>query len=322
MRKYRFIRLLPALLLLTVVSLATQPDYIYVAATNVRIRDQAATSGKIVETLPIGTWGKVLAVSKTSETLLGKTAPWYKINANENEGWIFGGLTLATNANERFSNALKIISLQLADEKKSAADLIQTLEFAARTAEMASHSLEKARLESAIFQLLDRIYTHLATGGEDKSQHPDAIAKYYKFCYYHESAGQCFVKPDTYWELAEKYADILEAGEEIAWRAARQQMPGESEGDPDMMIFFYENGLGRYIESYPEGKNVATALDSARAVLDQVTENLSYYQSSEDKSQLKEKLDWFTDLANITPASEARSRILASIKKLRDRLSN
>lgn len=311
------------LLLLTSASFAAQPDYVYVSATNVRIRDAASTSGKVVATLPIGTWGKVIETSEKTDNLLGKTAHWYKISIdNDQQGWIFGGLTLAATAEDRFSAAIQIIDSQVNTENKSLEDLMQTLEFAENVKELASHSLEKAELEMAFLVVLGRVYSSLSMSGKGDITSHKAVKDYKNLCYYHEMAGQYFIQPKTFWDLAEKYADITEASEKIAWAAANQTIGGETEGDLDLMIEAFEMTHGRYIESYPEGKHVAQALGIAAYGIDHISDNLSYYESAEDKEKLKNKLEWFEDLAAITPASESRKKLTASIKKVRDRLGN
>jgi len=323
MRKLLASRILTLALVLSAAMLSAAPEYVYVAATNVRMRDTAATSGKIVATLPIGTWCKVVTESDKNETLLGKTARWYKVmTGDQQEGWIFGGLTLSASKDDRISAAIQIIDTQAKAEKKSVEDLMQTLDFADKTREMASHSLEKAHLETAFLRMLNRIYNALSMAGKGSDDKHPAVKQYQNLCYYHEPAGQYFVKSDAYWELAEKYSDIVEAAEDIAWQAAKQPLPGESEGDPDMMIYFYENSYGRYVESFPEGNHVAEALDMATGILEHAAENLSYYEAAEEKSQLKTKLAWFEDLAKLTPESEARKKLLASCKKVFDRLGN
>lgn len=304
-------------------SFAARPEFLHVAATNVRMRDTAATSGKVVATLPIGTWAKIIETSEKTETLLGKTEHWYKVNTeNQQQGWIFGGLTMTAAEEDRFATALQIITAQTRAENKKIEDLMQTLDFAAKIKELASHSAEKAQLELAFLVVLDRVYSSLSMSEKGADSKHKAIKDYQTLCYYHESAGQHFVKPEVFWELAEKYADITEAAEEIAWAAANQTMPGETEGDPDMMIYAFEKSLGRYIESYPEGKHIPSALENASGILDYISENLSYYENGESKEQLKTKLAWFEDLAKVTPQSTARDKLAASTKKLADRLSH
>jgi|GEM_PF-1610335 hypothetical protein len=324
MQKGFICRLFAVALALSASLLSAAPEYLYVAATNVRMRDTAATSGKIVATLPIGTWCKVIAESDKSETLLGKTAHWYQVNTEDRQdGWIFGGLAQVTDSSERFSAAIQIINTQLAAlNSKSVEDLTQTLAFAEKIKELASHSLEKALLETAFLRTLSRIYEELSKAGKGSDNKHPAIKNYHDLCYYHESAGQHFVKAKAFWDLAEKYSDIEEIAEDIAWLAARQPMPGETEGDPDMMIYFYENSYGRYVESYPAGKHVTEALENAAGILEHAAENLSYYETVEEKAQLKTKLVWFEDLAKLTPESEARKKLLASCKKVYDRLGN
>ena len=75
MQKHKICGLLTVFILLTAISFAGVPEYVYVAGTFVRIRDKASTTGKIVATIPIGSWGKVLEVSSKPEKLLGKDDP-------------------------------------------------------------------------------------------------------------------------------------------------------------------------------------------------------------------------------------------------------
>jgi uncharacterized protein YgiM (DUF1202 family) len=324
MQRILMCKVLTIILILSAAVLSAAPEYVYVAATNVRIRDTAATTGKITATLPIGTWCKVVAESDKDETLLGKTSRWYKVITDEKqEGWIFGGLTKPAASADRFSAAINIINEQFSDKSnRSVEDLMQTLAFAEKIKELASHSLEKALLETAFLNALNRIFTELSTAGKGGDNKHPAVKNYPTLCYYHEPAGQHFVKAEAYWDLAEKYSDIDRVAEDIAWLAARQPMPGESEGDPDMMIYFFENSFGRYVESYPEGKHILEALEQATGILDYTAENLSYYEAAEDKAQLKSKLVWFEDLAKLTPESEARKKLIASCKKVLDRLGN
>lgn len=308
-------------LLLVTVSFAAQPDYVYVSANNVRIRDAASTAGAVVATLPIGTWGKVLETSDNAENLLGKTAHWYKISINNDlEGWIFGGLTLAATADERFSAALSVINSQIDTDKKPLHDLMQTLEFTESVKEMASHSLEKADLDLAFFILLDHIYWTFKVVGKYGEISHKAVNDYKNICYYHENAAQYFVKPEAFWELSEEYADIPEAAEKIAWQAARQILPGETEGEPEAVISVFKATYGRYLESYPEGKYVTQVLEDVVREINYIYENLSDYEKSLDKKSFKKLLVWLEDLVALTPASEARTKLTAGIKKLFDRL--
>ncbi|MBU1106355.1 MAG: SH3 domain-containing protein [Candidatus Riflebacteria bacterium] len=323
MHKSSVCKLILIFIFSAIASFAATPEFLYVAATYVRIRDAAATSGKVVATLPIGTWAKIIEVSDKTETLLGKNEHWYKISTeNQQQGWIFGGLTRVTTQENRFEVALQIITAQTKAENKNTEDLMQTLDFAVSIKELASHSTEKAQLELAFLETLDRVYSALSTAGKGDDGKHNSVKNYQNLCYYHESAGQYFVKPEAFWELAEEYADIIEAADEIAWAAATQILPGETEGDPDMMIYFFEKSYGRYIESYPEGKHVSTALEKASDIVDYVSKNLSYYESDESKEQLKKKLGWFEDLAGVTPESEARKKLSASIKQLVNGLSH
>ena len=64
-------------------------DICYLLADRVNLRDQASTKGKVIANLPIGT--EITIIKKTALTLRlkGFESNWYKIKANEKQGYIW-----------------------------------------------------------------------------------------------------------------------------------------------------------------------------------------------------------------------------------------
>lgn len=315
---------------LTSLLYAGDPQFLYVAATHVRIRATPSTTGAVVAVLPIGTWVKPLEKSGQKQSLLGKNDYWYKIAVENNkQGWIFGGLTLAASEEERFSKAIELLKSRLEMVEKPLEENIQVYEFASTVKDLASHSAEKARLELAFLQAIDKVCeSQMRTGlnGESKQKDNKAITENKDMVYFHECAGQHFVEPKAYWDLAEKYSDIPAEADEIAWAAACQTIQGESEGDPSALCARFEIAAGTYIEKYPSGKHLNEAFSRGKEVFDYIAESINneYFgaDGAEDKKAFLESLDKFEVAAAKTPESTERKDYLMAITEVRSKLSN
>lgn len=64
----------------------------YLLADDVYLRDCASQSCTKLTTIRIGTNVRLLAKSKTAETINGVTSRWYKVKMGPQTGWIWGGL--------------------------------------------------------------------------------------------------------------------------------------------------------------------------------------------------------------------------------------
>ena len=64
----------------------------YLLANDVSMRDCASQNCTKLTTIRIGTNVRLLAKSKTSETINGVTSRWYKVKLGSQTGWIWGGL--------------------------------------------------------------------------------------------------------------------------------------------------------------------------------------------------------------------------------------
>ncbi len=309
---------------------AEDPQFIYVAATHVRIRATPNTSAAVVAVLPIGTWVKPLEKSGQKQSLLGKNDYWYKIAVENNkQGWIFGGLALAASEEERFSKAIELLKSRLEMSEKPLEENIQVYEFATTVKDLASHSAEKARLELAFLQSIDKVCESMmqaGLNGEAKQKDNKAITENKSIVYYHECAGQYFVEPKAYWDLAEKYSDIPAEADEIAWAASGQAIQGESEGDPSALCARFELAAGSYIEKYPSGKHLNEAFNKGKEIFDFIAESINneYFgaEGAEDKKTFIASLDKFEASAAKTPDSTERKAYLKAISEVRSKLSN
>ncbi len=282
-------------------ALAQGADYLYVAATNVRLRESASTSAPVKATLSLGLWGKILEKSTERHQLAGKSDYWYRISVNSGtQGWIFGSLALPAKEDERFSKALDLINNRLNLSGTCIDDQIQLCDFSGRIRDLATHSAEKARLELAFLRSVDYLCNRISLQANHKNN--SVPASYTSLVYYHESAGQYFVKPECYWKLAEKYSDIPKEADIIAWAAANQQLQGETEGDPLMVCGFYDLSLGEYIRRFPSGSYLENAFQSGAETFRSLNDNLAESYFIGDMQQ--ERAGFIGNLARLVSEAE------------------
>lgn len=324
-------KIIPLCLLAVLISLslhASAPSFVYVAATYVRIRATPDTSGAVVATLPIGTWAKVVERSENKQNLLDKYDYWYKISVdNEQQGWIFGGLTWPVTEDERFSKAIELINDRLAMEGKELIEHMQVCEFAANIKEMASHSAEKARLELAFLNSLDNIGKSLWGSGSygiENHRKNVLINRYKNLVYYHENAGRFFVDPDSYWELSDKYSDIPAVADDIAWVAANQQLAGETEGDLLAILGTFRLTAVAYMQKFPHGQYTAAALKEGTKHIEYVKEHLSpnYFSSKSEKRDFLAELTNFKTVAQKCQESTELTAFINALDALSSKVNN
>lgn len=266
--------------IISVISMA-EPTHLFVSGANVRIRSTGNTSGQVVATLPLGTWAEIIETGTEKQNLVGKSDFWYKVrDEKNNEGWIFGGLTLKCNADEKFITAAELVRLRVEQYGRPLEEAEQLYTFTQKLVGQATIADDLARAELAKLQSLQLILNTLSAmmRGSDES-HP-AQKENSKDIYYHESAGQFYILPEVFWRLAEKHKNTAIA-DDIAWEATKQQLPGETEGDPTAVLAMLNLAEARYLKLFPRGKFVKQALETVKISLKEMPAGLQNYFSGE-----------------------------------------
>ena len=301
-----------------------QETHLFVAATNVRIRSLPTTKGKVVATLKLGTYGQITAKSNEQEKLIGKTDYWYKIKDNDNaEGWIFGGLTAKANESTKLSVAAELIQKRLKMTGKPIKDEEQIYEFAKRAKLFQGENEEKARLEMLYLDSIQKIFDSLSMMGKGFETNHKTITENKELIYYHESAGQHFVSPRAYWALADKYKAFPGIAEEISWKAAEQQLPGETEGDPTLMLAFFAESHLKYIERFPLGPKANKILKYGEGICLDISQSIKGYfapQYEEAKQEFLRTLKEIEMAAKKCKNTQNRKGLLKAIEKVRQAL--
>jgi hypothetical protein len=100
---------------------AAQAKITTVSAMSVRKAPQ--DSAEEVQRLKLGTVVNAIARSTNQDTISGKTDYWYRVTLpNSQTGWLFGGLLLDYNANQRSELLRQIIEARLKAENTDFAD--------------------------------------------------------------------------------------------------------------------------------------------------------------------------------------------------------
>ncbi|HEY9069370.1 MAG TPA: SH3 domain-containing protein [Candidatus Ozemobacteraceae bacterium] len=238
--------------------LSARPQRI-VSAAAVRLRASPSVSAKEVALLTLGTILEEREAGTTEETIGKHTAKWYRVALPDGrEGWLFGAFTLPLPAGSRDETFLRLAGERLALEKQSPNDLLELYQFLAAAAPTGATDPVRAELEFHALLALNR-YLAALPGPANPNAVPAAVASEASRLTYSEPAAQYMCNYDIFWELAER-AKTRPSADELAWKAAHQPIPGETEGFLDLMIGQTDRTSGRYLRAYPAGAHVGEAL--------------------------------------------------------------
>ncbi len=246
-----------------------EPDRRIVSAAAVALREAPGVSRRVVARLPLGTL--VVEVARTGgvDTIGGERAPWLEVATSSGEqGWLFGALSLPYAEAERDALALEIAG----DRLKRAGDPFEAFAelhaFLARAAGEAATPEARARIELATLRALDRACGAIGFRRRREEKVLAWVEAQARDLSWNEPAARWIVVADRFWELHDRSAS-LSVADEIAWEAARTQLPGECEGDVPCRF----SGLGRtdvrYLERHPRGAHAGEALANVAAALEE-----------------------------------------------------
>lgn len=281
------------------------------AASGVKARATAATTGEEIARLPIGTLLKQIGDEKREATVGDKKDFWYHVALpSGKDGWVFGAFLLRFDEAKRGEIYLQIARTKMNAKETAFAEYADLTRFLSATFAGINDRATLAELELLRWQSLQKAFYNLP---HDQSEttflENDRYAKANKnFVIFSEPSGDWLVKADIFWELSKKYAD-LPIGETIAWEAAQQPLPGECEGDDICALSYYNLTEGKYLSLYPKGKFVSAALDK-------LIEGMGYINRDWQENFPQEKKP---SLANID--KQIRKDALAGSAKLRASLA-
>ncbi|MGI8670260.1 MAG: SH3 domain-containing protein, partial [Aridibacter sp.] len=223
---------------------------IVVSVMGGRIRSEPNLQGKILKESTIG----------AKFTVLEEKNGWSKIElkkAVENEeaetGWIANSITA------KFDSAKPgVLYQQITDKyfKKESMDFRtakELVEFLPRAADEAKTFEVGGDLRLKKLTALSNALKAIPIDKKDNSPYKEFLEKYKSEIVYSEPSAQWYVRSDNSWQLHQRYKDY-KIGEEMAWQAAGNPIPGECEGYINCYLYALRVTNGEYLNFYPNGK--------------------------------------------------------------------
>ncbi len=227
--------------------------------SSMRVRSDPQVTAPEVTRLTLGTVVNATTRSSNQDTISGKTDYWYLVALpNGQSGWLFGGLLLDYNANQREQLLRQIIEARLKAENTDFADRLEIYNLAARATTDAKDVNTRAEFE--LLKLLAHANTAAAFRDDrsDKSPYREWLKAHSAEVIRNEFAGGYNMRTEMLWKLEAKY-HALPIAERIAWAAAENPQPHDCEGDEVCHLFTFADGV-EYLRRHPNGAHAADAI--------------------------------------------------------------
>ena len=139
----------------------------------------------------------------------------------------------------------------------------------------------------------------------DEKLYKDFAAAHDNEIVYSDPAGQWFVRADLFWDLRKKHAKSTLA-DEIAWAAARTNLPGECEGYVNCYLYLMRQTDGEYLDLHPNGKHAPEALKNITSYLQPIVADIKEKKVYTGPSELSDRAEY--------------NRLLAALRNVISRL--
>ena len=251
----RFIVIL--IMLGVVVTLHGQEKITTVSA--MRVRSAPQTTAQEIMRLKLGTVVNATTRSSDQETIGGKTDYWYQVSLpNGQSGWLFGGLLLDYNPNQREQLLRQIIEARLKAENTDFTDRQEIYNLAARSIAEAKTVNTRAEFELLKLLALANWAEAFPSDSANRSPYREWVKAHAAEVVPNEFAGGYNMRTELLWKLEVKH-HALPIADRIAWAAAENEQPHDCEGDEVCHLFVYEGAL-KYLNLHPNGVHAAEAV--------------------------------------------------------------
>ena len=231
-----------------------------------RVRTEPAVSAPEMMRLKLGTIVDVLGSTPTKETIGGKTDYWYQVILPNNKvGWLFGGLLLDYNADQREQLLRRIIETRLKAENTDFNDRQEIYTLAARSITAAKNVNTRAEFELLKLLALANTAAAFPRDQQNKSPYREWLKTHGALVIPNEFAGGYNLRSDLLWRLEAKY-HRLPIADRIAWAAAENPQPHDCEGDEVCHLFVFEGAI-KYLNMHPKGVHAAEAVKNLNELL-------------------------------------------------------
>jgi hypothetical protein len=285
-----------------------------------RVRKAPQASAEEVQRLKLGTVVNAIARSTNQDTISGKTDYWYRVTLpNSQTGWLFGGLLLDYNANQRSELLRQIIEARLKAENTDFADRQGIYSLAASGINEAKDANTRAEFELLKLLALANTATAFPDNLRDKSPYREWLKAHAAEVTLNEFAGGYNLRSESLWKLEVKY-HTLPIADRIAWEAAENPQPSDCEGD-EVCNFFQLEGEIQYLNAHPNG---AHAIEAIKNLIEGITDDVIQRTNAKggDQYQVEEQTSLRKTFASVrlalvkTSAPE-KQELLRKLEKIR-----
>jgi hypothetical protein len=286
-----------------------------------RVRRAPQTSAEEIMRLKLGTVVNPVARSANQETINGKNDYWYRVNLPNGEtGWLFGGLLLDYNAQQRNDLLRQIIEARLKAENTDFADRQEIYNLATSSVNEAKDTNTRAEFELLKLLALANWATSFRDDLRDKSPYREWLKAHAAEVVPNEFAGAYNLRAELLWNLETKY-HTLPIADRIAWEAAQNLQPSDCEGDEVCHLFLHEGEI-KYLSLHPNGAHATEALKNLTGALtDDVIKTANDkggdQYAVQQRTDLRKMLVSLRSVVAKTSAPE-KTELLKKLQKFRD----
>jgi hypothetical protein len=287
---------------------------VIVSVTSARVRKEADTNAETLELAKLGTIFQIVEQNdKWSKVKFSK-------DGKDQNGWVSKTVSLP------FTNAKRAEIYQtIADKylKQSALDFTT----AAQVFDFLNSSTREIKTQKTLADLslkrliaLQNALQKVAIDKQTENPYKDFLKATEKEITYSEPSAQWLVRSGNFWELHAKYK-TLPIGEEIAWSAAQNPIPGECEGYINCYLYLIRSTDGEYLNFYPNGKYSRQSLKNITNLLEPIAADANektIYSSASDTSDRADFNRYLTELRAIIAKTSyiEKSKTLAQIRQI------
>lgn len=222
---------------------------IIVSVTSARLRSEPGTSSETLQYLKIG----------ATYPVLDQNPGWYRIRvASDKTGWI------SNTVSQSFSNARRAEIYEGITAKyfKQAMDFTtasQLYDFLTTAEKQITNRRQLGDISFKRLLALQTALKKIPIDKQDREPYKSFLKGKDKEIIYSDPSAEYYVISELFWDLHDKNKGTP-IGEDIAWAASQNSLPGECEGYINCYLHNLRFTYGEYLNFYPAGKNSKKAL--------------------------------------------------------------
>jgi hypothetical protein len=288
---------------------------IVVAVTGGRIRSEPNLRSEVLKQSTIG----------TRFTVLEEKDGWYKLELAKAEkegeegtfGWISKSITSKYDDSKPGKIYQELVDKYFKRKSLSFNTAREIFEFLPEAADEAKTYETGGDLRLKHLLALSLTLKAIPINKQGEAPYSEFLEKYKNDVVYSEPAGEWYVRSEKFWQLHLRYQKH-KIGEEIAWQAAGNPIPGECEGYINCYLYLLRVTDGEYLNFYPNGKYSRKSLVDVNNLLQPIVADLQtksvYYTTSDitDRAEFNRILSELRKIISNTPHIE-KQKILKQI---------